>query len=124
MGQVRELRRRGEVAAAGLLSGLGQGSPLQSRRACAFTRPFFLHSSYDPAAMRLTMLLAVIAVAVSGSALAGAQKTIQGSERPDRISGTPTADLILGFGGDDKVDGRGGPDRISGGEGDDRLDGF
>jgi CSLREA domain-containing protein len=53
----------------------------------------------------------------------GRNATIQGTNGPDRLTGTGKADVIAGLGGDDTIRGLGGKDRICAGAGDDRSSG-
>jgi hypothetical protein len=70
--------------------------------------------------MRAVALLAVIALALAGTATA---RTIVGTPKGDRISGTPRADSIFGGTGGDHLFGGPGADFLSGGPGHDLLDG-
>jgi hypothetical protein len=77
--------------------------------------------------MRALLLLALVALALAGTATA---KTIVGTARGESLSGTARADSILGRGGndhlaggrgDDFLDGGPGRDVVDGGDGDDRV---
>ena len=67
-----------------------------------------------------TLIVAVFASVVAGSALAG---TIKGTPKNDVLRGTSAADKIFGGGGNDKIYGLGGGDRLDGGPGADQLTG-
>jgi hypothetical protein len=62
--------------------------------------------------------LAVLALVISGSALA---KTVVGTAKNDVLRGTSKADKLLGRGGNDKLMGLGGNDVLVGGAGNDTL---
>ena len=51
----------------------------------------------------------------------GLPATISGTNRADRLIGTPGDDVIVGLGGDDWINGMGGNDIICGGDGNDTL---
>ncbi|MBM7517248.1 calcium-binding protein [Nocardioides nitrophenolicus] len=51
----------------------------------------------------------------------GLKATIVGTNKADRITGTPGRDVIVGRGGNDRIDGKGGRDVICGGGGNDRI---
>ncbi len=50
-------------------------------------------------------------------------KTIEGTDKKDKLRGSHESELILGYGGNDVLDGGSGHDCIVGGEGNDKLDG-
>ena len=52
---------------------------------------------------------------------AGLKATIVGTDRSERIVGTPRRDVIVARGGNDRIDGRGGADVVCGGHGNDRI---
>lgn len=64
--------------------------------------------------------LMLIGLVLSGSAVA---KTIEGTDRNDRLLGTPRADAIFGRAGSDELRGAAGTDFLSGGPGRDVMDG-
>ena len=53
----------------------------------------------------------------------GAEATVTGTERPDRLKGTNHDDVIAALGGNDRVDAKGGNDVVCAGDGDDDLRG-
>jgi len=71
--------------------------------------------------MRRFVLLLTVAALLVGAAAAGA-KTIQGTNRAERLVGTPGADTIFGRGGNDVLTGRAGNDLLVAGPGRDTVD--
>jgi len=69
---------------------------------------------------RVLVVLALLGLVLAGSAVA---RTIQGTDRNDRLVGTPRADAIFGRGGSDQILGLVGGDLLSGGAGRDVIDG-
>ncbi len=84
-------------------------------------------------ALSLLLMTTVLAVAVAGPVHAapasaartcfGREATIVGTDRLERITGTPGDDVIVSLKGADTVDGGGGDDRICTGRGADRVSG-
>jgi hypothetical protein len=76
---------------------------------------------------RRSIIFAVAAVALTSvlavTALAATTKTINGTQKNDVLRGTPKADVINGLGGNDKIYGLGGNDTLNGGAGNDTLTG-
>jgi Calx-beta domain-containing protein/hemolysin type calcium-binding protein len=68
------------------------------------------------AAVALTSMFAVTAVAAS-------RKPINGTPKNDVLKGTPGNDVINGLGGNDKLFGLGGNDKLNGGAGNDAISG-
>jgi len=81
----------------------------------------------DLASRRLAAvgLIALICVLWAGAGVAQSRGhddcTLVGSQRADRLKGTPGRDVICAFGGADKIIGLGGPDLLEGGPGKDRI---
>lgn len=74
--------------------------------------------------MRRVILLLTVMAATSvfaGGAVLAAK--INGTDRDDRLVGTPNIDTIRGFAGDDTMLGRGGSDSLRGGAGADTIRG-
>ena len=75
---------------------------------------------------RRTIIFAVAAVALTSllavTALAATTKTIRGTQGPDNLVGTAAADNLIGLGGRDKLRGLGGNDKLTGGAGADTMD--
>src|SRR4249919_685906 len=69
---------------------------------------------------RVLVVLALLGLVLAGSAVA---RTIQGTDRNNRLVGTPRADAIFGHGGSDQILGLAGGDLLSGGAGRDVIDG-
>ena len=69
--------------------------------------------------MRAPAVALALLLFLAGTAVA---RTIEGTNRGDRLVGTPRADVLLGRGGADRISGLGGADFLSGGAGRDRID--
>jgi hypothetical protein len=67
--------------------------------------------------------VAVVLALLLGLAGTAVARTIDGTNRSDRLVGTPRADVLFGRGGADRLFGLGGADFLSGGPGRDRVDG-
>jgi Ca2+-binding RTX toxin-like protein len=75
------------------------------------------------AALCLSILAFAPAAQAARPKCFGKRATILGSQRNDRLRGTPKADVIVGRGGDDVITGRDGRDLLCGGKGSDLLRG-
>lgn len=83
--------------------------------------------------VRAALLLLAVLASIAGASVVAAKgpagertatpalPAIEGTNGPDRLTGTPRAETITGYLGDDVIDGGGGDDDIDGREGADRI---
>jgi streptogramin lyase len=64
---------------------------------------------------------APVGIAVQPPKCAGKSATVVGTQKKDKIKGSPGPDVIAGLGGNDAISGLGGGDRLCGGKGADKL---
>jgi BNR repeat-like domain/RTX calcium-binding nonapeptide repeat (4 copies) len=79
------------------------------------------HGTSSAAAVRITLVAALVVAVALVTASVAAARTITGTATGNTLKGTASADTILGLGGADQIYAAGGRDRVGGGAGGDIL---